>query len=54
MGKTVFSKKDEEIIARLSGDIPEGKEPFKVLAEELNLPEFSKTALILLILPQVN
>lgn len=41
MGKTVFSKKDEEIIARLSGDIPEGKEPFKVLAEELNLPEES-------------
>lgn len=35
----MLSEKDKEIIARLSGDIPEGKEPFKMLARELNLRE---------------
>jgi len=35
----VLSEKDKEIIARLSGDLPEGREPFKVLARQLGLEE---------------
>ncbi len=39
MSKAMLSDKDKEIIARLSDDLPEDKEPFKVLARELNLRE---------------
>ncbi len=35
----MLSEKDKEIIARLSGDLPEGREPFKVLAREFKLKE---------------
>ncbi len=35
----MLSDKDKEIIARLSRDIPAGKEPFKALAGELSLGE---------------